>query len=214
MFDKLFFARASMVAVGCAAAAVTIIGPAQADGGSTTVSPAGAAVTATNQGPVTATVGIVTASCDNVTATGSVPAAPNNQNSNGPVSVSIGSPAVSGCSGSIPGTTATASTSGNWAVSVQNGSSIAGNLMIPQGGLTITTSGLANCVAVVAPDGPVSVTGTFTNGSPSTVSASNVTVPVSITGGGLCPTNTTATVSAVFALTNATDPTQPITVGP
>ncbi|WP_405164933.1 hypothetical protein OG203_07420 [Nocardia sp. NBC_01499] len=215
MLSKLFFARATLVAVSCTAAAMAVgVGPAQA-ASSTTVSPAGAAVSATNQGPVTATAGAVTVTCNTVTATGSVPAAPNNQNSGGAVTVQIGAPTITDCSTNLPGLDATVTTSGTWTVAVQNGSPIVGSLTIPKGGMTIKNSGIASCTAVVAPDGPATVNGTFTNGNPSTVAVSNGSAPINVTGDVLCPTNeTTGTVSATLALKNTTDPSQPITVGP
>ncbi|MFD6157624.1 hypothetical protein ACFWF7_36845 [Nocardia sp. NPDC060256] len=214
MLSNLFFARVALAAVSCTAAAVALgAGPAQA-AASTTVGPAGAAVSAVNVGAVTATAGPVTVTCNTVTATGSVPAAPNNQNPGGPVTVQIGAPSISDCSTNLPGLTATVTTSGTWSVSVQNGSPIVGSLTIPQGGMTVHNSGLATCTTVVAPNGPATVAGTFTNGNPSKVT-SNGSAPVKITGGFLCPTNSTSgSVSATLALTNTTNPSQPITVGP
>ncbi|MCM6775085.1 hypothetical protein NDR87_24610 [Nocardia sp. CDC159] len=216
MLSKLFFARMTLAAVSCAAATVAIGAPAQAvPAGSTTVSPAGAAVRATNQGPLVFTSGSVTFTCNSAVATGSVPAAPANHNPNGPVSVQISAPTISGCTTNIPGLNATVTTSGTWSVSVQNGSPIAGSMTIPQGGVTIKSSGVASCTALVAPNGPAVLPGTFTNGNPSTVSASNVPVPVKVTGGFLCPTDVTSgTQTGTFALTNTTNPSQPITVGP
>ncbi len=216
MLSKLFYARIALAAVSCAAAVIAIGGPAQATpAGSTTVGPAGAAVKATNQGPLVFTAGSVTFTCTSAVATGSVPAAPANHNASGPVSVTISAPTISGCSSNIPGLNATASTTGAWTVTVQNGSPITGSITIPKAGVTIKSTGLASCTAVVAPNGPASLAGTFTNGNPATVSAANAPLPVKVTGGFLCPTNVTSgNQTATFALTNTTNPSQPITVGP
>ncbi|MFI5782312.1 hypothetical protein [Nocardia sp. NPDC051570] len=214
MLSKLFVARVALAAVSCAAATVAVgVGPAQAAAGSTTVSPAGASVSGTNQGPIVFTAGPVTVTCNTVTTSGSVPAAPNNQNPSGSVSVQIAAPTISDCSTNLPGAlSATVTTSGTWGVSVQNGSPIVGNLLAPAGGVTLQTSGALSCTAVLSPDSPATVAGTFTNGNPSTVTATDVTVPVKITGDAACPSPATATTSATFALNNTTDPSTPITV--
>ncbi|QIS11458.1 hypothetical protein [Nocardia arthritidis] len=211
MLGRFTFTCLALTAASCTAVAVA--SPAQADA-STTVTPAGAAVSAVNQGPLTFAAGEVTGSCNTVNANGSVPAAPGNQNASGPVSVQIGSPTIGDCSSSLPVTIAV-STSGTWGVQVQYGSTITGSLTIPQGGMVIQGSGLANCTTVVAPDGPVTLSGTFTNGNPPTVTIDNVSAPIRTTGDPICPTDaTTGSVSGTLVLNNTTDPSQPITVGP
>ncbi|MFI5778868.1 hypothetical protein [Nocardia sp. NPDC051570] len=218
MSNKLFFARAALIAASCAVASFTVGGPAQAaphaPAGSTSVSPAGASVTAASQGAQVLKAGSVTVTCQSLSAQGSVPAAPGNQNPSGPISVQISAPTFSNCTTDLAGVDATVTTSGTWAVTVQNGSPIIGNLTVPQGGMVIQTSGLASCTTVVAPDGPATLAGTFTNGNPSTVTATNASAPVKTTGGFGCPTDaTTGTLTGTSALNNVTDPTQPITVG-
>ncbi|RDI63688.1 hypothetical protein [Nocardia pseudobrasiliensis] len=219
MYSKLFFARAALVAAGCVATSVVIGGPAQSvpvqPAGSTSVSPAGASVTATSVGSQVLEAGAVTVTCKTLNAKGSVPAAPDNQNANGPVSVQISAPTFSDCETDLAGVDATVTTTGTWAVTVQNGSVITGSLTIPKGGMTIKTSGLASCTTVVAPDGPATIAGTFTNGNPPTINAKNAPAPIKTTGGFGCPTDAkTGTLTGTSALNNVSDPSKPITVGP
>lgn len=215
MFDKKVLARAAMASVSCAAAAVTFgIGPAHA-AGSTTIAPAGANVSATNSGTVKFVAGSVTVTCTTSSTTGAVPAAPGNTNPSGPVSVSIGAPSFSGCTTSMWGVSATITTSGSWAITGQNGTPITGSLAIPTGGMVVKTSGLASCTAVVAPTAPASIAGTWTNGAPSTVSLTNASAPIKVTGGFGCPTSsTTGSVTGTYKVANTTTPAVPITVGP
>ncbi|MGY2062254.1 hypothetical protein ACW9HQ_45875, partial [Nocardia gipuzkoensis] len=144
MYSKLFFARAALVAAGCVATSVVLGGPAQSvpvqPAGSTSVSPAGASVTATSVGSQVLKAGAVTVTCKTLNAKGSVPAAPDNQNANGSVSVQISAPTFSDCETDLAGVNATVTTTGTWAVTVQNGSPITGSLTIPKGGMTIKTS--------------------------------------------------------------------------
>ncbi|QIS12700.1 hypothetical protein [Nocardia arthritidis] len=218
MLSNPSLARITLAAVSCAATTVLVgagAGPAQAAAGSTTVTPAGHNITAVNQGPMTFSSGPVTGSCNTVSGTGAVPAAPGNANPSGPVSVPIQSISITDCTSNLTGVNIAITTSGTWTVSAQNGSPIVGSLVIPQAGMTIQVTGLTNCTTVVAPDGPFSASGTFTNGSPSTVAISNVEVPVKTTGDPLCPTESpTGTVSGTLAFNDTTDPTQNLTVGP
>lgn len=215
MFDNQFFARATLATAGCLVAATTFgIGPATA-AGSTTVSPAGAAVSATNMGTVTAVAGGVSITCTTSNATGAVPAAPNNTNPSGPITVPISAPTFTGCTTSMWGVSATVTTSGSWSITGQNGTPIAGTINIPQGGMVIQTSGLASCKIVVAPTAAASLAGTWTNGSPSTVQATNAPAPIKVTGSFGCPTSaTTGQVTGKYAVNNTTTPSVPITVGP
>ncbi|TDP32377.1 hypothetical protein [Nocardia ignorata] len=215
MIENKFWTRAALASVSCAAVAVTFgIGPANA-AGSTTISPAGANVSATNSGSVKFVAGGVTVTCTTSSTTGTVPAAPGNTNPSGPVSVPIAAPSFADCTTSLPGTSATITTSGDWAITGQNGSPITGSLAIPTGGMVIKTSGITACTAVVAPTAPADVAGTWTNGTPSTVALSDAPAPIKVTGGFGCPTSATSgTVTATYKVDNATDPSTPITVGP
>ena len=98
---------------------------------------------------------------------------------------------------------------------MQYGSPIQATLTNPQGGLVVTTSGLASCTITAAPYGPATIVGEWTNGAPSSLSFANVTVPVTVTGTLGCPTSaTTSTVNLAYTVSDTTDPSQQITVGP
>ncbi|MFG2231161.1 hypothetical protein ACGFNX_14315 [Streptomyces sp. NPDC048723] len=183
--------------------------------GSTTVTPAGHAFQATLSGKATFKAGSVTITCTASVATGSVPGAPGNSNPAGPVSSPISAPTYSSCTSSMWGVTPTVTTSGAWSVSMQNGAPITATMGLPVGGLVVQTSGLASCTVTAAPAAPANVGGTWANGAPSTLTFTNVSVPVTVTGGFGCPTSaTTSTFNAVYKVTDTTDPAQQITVGP
>ncbi|MFI6173858.1 hypothetical protein ACIBCN_44305 [Nocardia sp. NPDC051052] len=222
MFGKLSYARAAVIAVSCAVAAMAVgAGPAQADS-STSVSPAGAGVATANMGPVVFGTGASAVDCyTGTTSGGSVPAAPNNKNVSGSVTVSLGPLTLSQCDLGEPDRTVKVTTTGTWGMAAQNGSPIAADLLIPQGGLTITTSGTVNCTTVYAPDGPATVAGTYTNsvdnGGLKSLPTMTVrdTVPNRTTGDPACPTgNSWGRVSATFIVNNPTDQGNMITVGP
>ncbi|MFD9307620.1 hypothetical protein ACFWCB_33910 [Streptomyces sp. NPDC060048] len=183
--------------------------------GSTTVTPAGHAFKATLSGKATLKAGSVTVTCTVSVSTGTVPAAPGNNNPAGPVSSPISPPTYSSCTSSIWGVTPTVTTSGAWSVSMQNGSPITATMTVPTGGLVVHTTGLAVCTVTAAPSGPANVGGTWTNGAPSSLTFTNASVPVTVTGGFGCPTSaTSSTFNAVYKVTDTTDPAQQITVGP
>ncbi|WP_405163182.1 hypothetical protein OG203_44140 [Nocardia sp. NBC_01499] len=222
MFRTMCYARAALIAVSCTAAAMAVgAGPAQADS-STTVSPAGAGVATANYNAVVFGTGAATVNCyTGTTSGGSVPPAPNNKNSSGPVTVSLGPLTLGRCSTDQSGRTVKVTTTGNWGIAAQNGSPIAAGLVIPQGGLTITTSGSVNCTTVYAPDGPVTVPGTYTNsvdnGGLKSLPSMTVLdeVPNRTTGDASCPTGDSwDRVSATFLVNNPADPGHMITVGP
>ncbi|MFE2287448.1 hypothetical protein ACFXDJ_25165 [Streptomyces sp. NPDC059443] len=183
--------------------------------GSTTVTPAGHAFKATLSGKATLKAGSVTVTCTVSVSTGAVPAAPGNQNASGPVSSPISPPTYSSCTSSIPGVTPTVTTSGAWSVSMQNGSPVTATMTVPTGGLVVHTTGLAVCTVTAAPSGPAGVAGTWTNGAPPSLTFTNASVPVTVTGGFGCPTSaTSSTFNAVYKVADTTDPAQQITVGP
>ncbi len=183
--------------------------------GSTTVTPAGHAFKATLSGKATFKAGSVTITCTVSAATGGVPGAPGNSNPAGPVSAPITAPTYSSCTSSMWGVTPTVTTSGAWSVSMQNGAPITTTMGLPVGGLVVQTSGLASCTVTAAPTAPATVGGTWANGAPSTLTFTNASVPVTVTGGFGCPTSaTTSTFNAVYKVTDTTDPAQQITVGP
>ncbi|RDI68472.1 hypothetical protein [Nocardia pseudobrasiliensis] len=220
MFGKLSRVRAALIAVSCTAAAMAVgAGPARAED-STTVSPAGAGVATANMGPVVFGTGISKTTCYTaISSGGSVPAAPNNKNTSGPVIVSLGPLALSKCDFDEPDRTV--KTTGIWGMAAQNGSPIAADLIIPQGGVTTTTGGAANCTTVYAPDGPATVSGTYTNsvdnGGLKSLPTMTVLdyVPTRRSGDASCPTgNSWETVSATLIVNNPTDQGHMITVGP
>ncbi|MFI1281048.1 hypothetical protein ACH4U5_09855 [Streptomyces sp. NPDC020858] len=183
--------------------------------GSTTVTPAGHAFQATLSGKATLKAGSVTVTCTVSVATGTVPAAPGNSNPAGPVSSPISPPTYSSCTSSMPGVTPTVTTSGAWAVTMQDGSPITATMTVPVGGLVLKTTGLASCTVTAAPTAAASVGGTWVNGTPSSLTFTNASVPVKVTGGFGCPTSATASVfNAVYKVADTTDPAQQITVGP
>ncbi|MET8296511.1 hypothetical protein ABZW02_20905 [Streptomyces sp. NPDC005180] len=210
------------LALGMAAAAALTVASATESSaapsplaGSTTVTPAGHAFKAALTGKATLKAGSVTVTCAVSVSTGSVPAAPGNHNAAGAVSSPITPPTYSSCTSSMPGVTPTVTTSGAWAVSMQNGSPVTATMTVPAGGLVVHTSGLATCTVTAAPGGAASVPGSWANGAPSSLTFSNASVPVTVTGGFGCPTSaTSSTFNAVYLVSDTTDPAQQITVTP
>ncbi|MGW7456197.1 hypothetical protein [Streptomyces sp. NPDC054797] len=203
------------VAAAVAAASATATATPLPLAGSTTVTPAGHGFQAVLSGKATLKAGSVTVTCTVSVATGTVPAAPGNTNPAGPVSSPISAPTYSSCTSSMPGVTPTVTTSGAWAVSMQNGSPVTATMTVPVGGLVVKTTGLASCTVTAAPTAAASVGGSWTNGAPSTLTFTNASVPVTVTGGFGCPTSaTSSTFNAVYRVTDTTDPAQQITVGP
>ncbi|MEU3752263.1 hypothetical protein AB0H17_05755 [Streptomyces olivoreticuli] len=192
------------------------------DAGPTTVTPAGHYFAATLTGSATFTAGSVTVTC-NVSssqptagggdASNQIPNAPANHNDAGPVVSGLNSPTYSSCSANLPGVTVSVTTSGAWGVAMQNADTPAATLTIPSGGFVLQTTGLANCTVTAAPAAAASLNTTFTNGSPSTLTVTDGTVPVQVTGGFGCPTAATSSVfNATYQVTDVTDPSQQITV--
>ncbi|MEU2184759.1 hypothetical protein [Streptomyces thermolilacinus] len=181
--------------------------------GSTTVTPAGHGFKATLSGKATFKAGTVTVTCSVSSSTGTVPAAPGNHNAAGPVSSAITPPTFSSCTTSMPGVSATVTTSGAWTVSMQHGSPVVASFAVPSGGLVVQTSGIASCTVTAAPTAPATTSGTWTNGAPSSLAFSNAQVPVKVVGGFGCPTSaTSSSFSATYLVTDTTDPAQQITV--
>ncbi|MGW0392858.1 hypothetical protein ACWDYJ_18525 [Streptomyces sp. NPDC003042] len=208
------------LALGMAAAAALTVATATATAaplpvaGSTTVTPAGHAFKATLSGKATFKAGSVTVTCTVSVATGTVPAAPGNHNAAGPVSSPISPPTYSSCTSSMAGVTPTVTTSGAWSVSMQNGSPATATMTVPAGGLVVRTTGLANCTVTAAPTAAANVGGAWVNGAPPTLTFTNASVPVKVTGGFGCPTSATFSVfNAIYKVTDTTDPAQQITVG-
>ncbi|MFG3120044.1 hypothetical protein ACGF4C_37500 [Streptomyces sp. NPDC048197] len=213
--------RALVVAgAGIAAAfglAAGVTGPAMAQpagtAAATTVTPDGHAFTATLSGKATFTAGSVTVTCTTSTSSGQVPAAPGNHNDAGPVSSSTTPATYGSCTTSMPGVSATVTTTGTWGVAMQNGTPVTAGLTIPSGGFVLRTSGLASCTVTAAPTTAATVNGTWTNGAPSTLAFSNASVPVKVVGGFGCPTSATSSkFNATYQVRDTTDPASQITV--
>jgi hypothetical protein len=187
---------------------------------STTAEPAGHEFTASlASGVASFTVGSVSVNCDTSSTSGTIPEAPNNTNPDGPVTGPITPPefanaGADSCPTNIAFTTATSTTSGDWTISLQfDPAGSTGTLNIPQNGLVAEISGLATCTITTAPNGPAAVVGSWVPGSPPALQISNVSVPITVTGGFGCPTAATeAQFSAVYQVVDTTDPTQFITV--
>ncbi|WP_026122413.1 hypothetical protein [Nocardiopsis halotolerans] len=212
-------ARALLTAAAAGVLALSWGGSAAAQQGSTTVTPAGAAFEASLSGSATFTAGSVVVTCDtSSTSPGNgnnlVPEAPDNHNPSGAVSGPINAPNFTDCSTNVPLVYATVSVADPvWQMSMQHGSPTTATLVIPAGGIVVTTSGLSSCTATVSPNASVGIDGTWTNGDPASTLAFDTAAPVEVTGGFGCPTSATeAPFNAVYEVTNVDDPSSPITV--
>jgi hypothetical protein len=214
--------RRALWTVGIAAAVVALGSPAFAASSSTTVTPAGDAFQGALAAGTTAdfSLGSTTVACDTSATDGQVPAAPDNTSPAGPVTSTLTAPTFSGCSTNnflLSASTATNSDNGNWGIALQyDPAGTTGTLAIPQGGVVVRISGLANCTVTVAPNGPTTVAGSWTPGTDTSVprlTFSDVSVPVTVTGGFFCPTSTTsATFTAAYDITDTTTPGTQIAV--
>src|SRR5690349_17634159 len=221
--------RSALVAAAVVAGAGLVAipaGPALA-ASSTTVGPAGHSYTAALVAGTTATflVGTTTVTCNQSSNNGAVPAEPGNTSTDGPVSSTLTPALFTNNGGNCPtnvlfttAKTVSNSTNGSWTIAQQyDAAGSTGTMTIPQGGVVTTISGLASCVVTVAPDGPASISGPWVPGSasgpPVLDFSAGVALPIRVTGGLACPTgSTTATFTARYAVTDTTDPAQPITV--
>jgi hypothetical protein len=217
-------ARRLGACVGAASAALLLVTgmstSARAATSSTTVTPAGDGFQAalTSGSTATFSVGTSSVTCSVSTTNGTVPAAPGNANAAGAVSSALTAPTFTNCTTNsvLFGATVTSnSTNGSWGVALQNDpAGSTGTMTVPQCGVVVTTTGLAACTITVAPSAAASVVGSWTNGSPSQLTFSSVTIPVRVTGNLFCPTSvTSATLSAGYDITDTTDGTRQITVG-
>jgi len=216
--------RRALPVVAVAALACVLGGsPALAATGSTTVTPAGDTYVASLTSGTKAAfgAGASTVTCSGSTATGQVAAAPGNAAPAGPVASAITPPSFTGCSPNVFLTSAkvtTNATNGDWKIALQyDPAGVTGSLTIPQGGQVMAISGLASCTITVAPNGPVTIDGTWTPGTATAapkLSFSGVSVPIAVTGGLFCPSSSTSgTFSASYDVTDTTDPAAQISVG-
>lgn len=70
-------------------------------------------------------------------------------------------------------------------------------IIIPKAGAVVSNS--FGCTITISPNGTTTVKGTYDDKSKFTLS--KVTIPIKIVGGGICPTNTTATFSGTYIFT-------------
>ncbi|MBB6121757.1 hypothetical protein [Nocardiopsis algeriensis] len=194
-------------------------GSAQAAAGSTTVEPAGDGFTATLDGGAVFDAGGVVVTCDvSVTAPGNgnnlVPEAPGNHNPGGAVTGPINAPTFQNCSTNIVLVSASVQVVDPvWDITIQHGSPSLATMVIPAGGIVVTTRGLASCTAVVSPDATAHVQGNWSNGNPASTLDFDTSVPVDVDGGFGCPTSAShASFDATYKVTNADNPSSPITV--
>ncbi|MFI9200593.1 hypothetical protein [Streptomyces sp. NPDC053048] len=214
------FALSATLALAAGTTGTATAATPAAQAGPTTVEPAGHAFAATLNGEVTFKAGSLTVTCtasSSLPVAGSdnnhVPAAPGNTNPSGPVVSKANPPTYSGCHGSLPGVDIVITTSGAWDISMQHGTPSTAGLTAPAGGMVLKSSGLANCTVTAAPDGPAFIPAAFTNGAPSQITVTDVSVPVKIEGGFGCPTTSkTAVFNATYDITDVTDPSSQIVV--
>ena len=218
-----------LAACGALTLAAMLAVPAAA--GATTITPAGDYSKASLQSGTTARftiAGFLSVTCNqSVSAPTSplgtnnknqIPPAPGNSNPNGAVSLPVNPASFTNnggaCPTSLSGVTATTTTSGTWTLSGNYGSPITGSLTIPKAGAVTRTSN--GCTITVAPSGPHTVNGTWTNGSggtPSRITISNASVPVSVTGGFGC-FGSSATFNATYDVTDVSNTSAVVTVAP
>lgn len=209
--------------MGAAALLVAAATNAHAATSSTTVTPAGDSFRASQSSGATAefALGNITVSCAVATADGKIDAEPGNTNPAGAVTGALADPTFTDCTtglGALLGVTVTTNhDNGAWGVSMQHDEAgSTANLLVPKGGVVVKTSGLASCTVTVAPDGAASVPGTWTNGDGTKLpqlAVSQASVPVSVSGSFLCPSETTSTFTATYDVTDTTDPSRQISVG-
>jgi hypothetical protein len=212
--QKMFASMITGAAVVCFAA------PAFAN--TVTVTPAGDHFSAASTN-ATFTLGPVTVNCNHSTTTGSVPATPANHGD--PVTTPITPPVFNNGSGNTCptnlGVNATLAVTGTWSVAINANASgaLVGTLIIPKGGVSTSAKLFGqNCTALVAPTAAVSLAGTWVNGTGGgkpKLSFSG-SVPVQPGGGILCPSNTSATISVSYDITDTTSsaPTQIVVTTP
>ncbi len=190
--------------------------------GSTTVTPAGDSFQGNLSRGTTASfsTGSAKLTCSKSSFAGKVPQAPSNTSRTGPLNMDATPPSFTDCPTGNPLTNASVSTNtdnGNWAFAFQNDpAGPKGTVTIPKGGIVGAVTGIANCKVLVAPNGPVTITGDWTPGSASTAARLSIhatDVPMKVTGGALCPTSqTSGAFSATYDITDTTTPGSQITI--
>jgi hypothetical protein len=157
--------------------------------------------------------------CASSSFTSNVPQAPSNAAA-GPVSLEMSAPSFSDCDAGtslVKASLTTNSDNGTWSLALQHDpAGTKGTLTVPQAGLVVTISGLANCTGTIAPDGPVTIPATWTPGTATSdpqLSVSSDAVPMKLTGDAICPASVnTGAFSATYNITDTTTPGSQIAV--
>ncbi|MGP3691580.1 hypothetical protein ACTVZO_44285 [Streptomyces sp. IBSNAI002] len=223
---SLLTSGACLALTGVAVLPVPDAHAAPAASAGTSLSPAGHRLDAVASGPVVFEAGPITVTCASsesragTAAAGhnTIPPAPGNTGSGGPVAVRIKAPAFKDCTTDAPGLRVAVETnedSGPWQVLLQHGAPSTARLSIPAGGFVLKTSGLLSCRATAAPGKAAAVSGVWEAGAAPAVRMERSAVPLKIEGSFFCPTSvTSASISARYAVSDATDPAGVITVDP
>lgn len=213
--------RSSIALAACSAGVLALAWGAPAfaaQQGPTTVEPAGAAFEAALTGSATFDAGGTVITCSvSVSSpeegTNLVPEAPDNTDPDGPVSGTISAPGFEDCETNMPLVDAEVTVADpTWEMAMQFGEPSTGTMLVPAGGIVVTTSGLASCTATVSPDADVAIGGTWTNGDPVSTLDFDTTAPVVVEGDAVCPGGDEAVFTATYEVTNVDDPATPITV--
>lgn len=187
-----------------------------------TATPAGDGFTATSSSVSFKLSPIATVTCTGSSMSSTVPVPPNNPTPAGlPVCGPITIPTFTGCSATAGAVTldATLTANGSWSYCLSNTGT--GQLIIPKNSIAIVAG---PCRGTFTPDGPVTISGTWTNGTSATspnpakplskLAFTNVNVPVTTAGGFPCPSAVNAILSATFEVADTTNPSAAILIGP
>ena len=154
----------------------------------------------TNGTRVTFRIGSTAVNCTLVRASFTVPPSPNNCETPGsPLFMALSTPVFTGCSITASGASfpATIAASGTWQIGFSDEGPTA-TLVVPRSGLRITASLLGSaCTTTVAPAGPATLLGSWSNATSSATFA-NQPLPIATSGGFPCPSSTSATFSGTF----------------
>lgn len=165
--------------------------------------------------------------CAVSTLTDVMPAEPDNEVPDEPITVDVDTPTVDDCEGvahivpfgevAIDVTVTPNDENGSWQMTYDNDGSapIHADLVVPEDGVVVTIDSPA-CEYNVAPSSPATLEGEWTNGTdsegdPSTLEYDAVSVPVELES-GTCPSASTASVTGAYEARNDTLTTEPTLV--
>lgn len=172
MSNSINALRSLMLPVTAAVALAAV--PAAAQAASTTVTPAGHAITVASSTIKFLTPGTGYLTCTVAGGSATIPAAPANHNGSGAVEVTMTTrPAFSGCTESpaLGGPPAPPVTSGTWKIAFQGGAASTAALKIPTNGLRVWGEPAATCFADNI--SPASFGGAWQNGTASPLADSS-----------------------------------------